>query len=109
MPNVNDFTFVLNCIEIWVKWRSDCGLGLTVDDTDNANDVSLQDGGSDREYNSEFIKRDETLWNEAAKLAIQLDSQKGIVINTSNTLPQIMCNVHLRRTDIHQFHISIIK
>eukprot|EP00956_Cyclotella_meneghiniana_P038505 scaffold155273_cov35-Cyclotella_meneghiniana.AAC.1 len=79
-------------LESWLKWRSDCGLQLTVDDTDDANDVSSQDGGGDREYSSEFIRQDKTLWNEAARLAIQLDSQKGTITNSSNTLPQIMCS-----------------
>ena len=72
-------------IENWLQWRSDCGLPLTVDTSNTS-----QNGG-DREYNHEFIRRDQTLWNEAARLAMELDSKQGTDTDSSVKLPQIMC------------------
>ncbi|KAL3790447.1 hypothetical protein ACHAWO_007137 [Cyclotella atomus] len=74
-------------IESWLQWRADCGLKLTADPT-------IIDASSDdcREYNQNFIRHDQEIWDEAAKLAIQLENNKGASVNPNDVkLPQILC------------------
>jgi len=72
-------------IESWLQWRADCGLKLTADI------VHFTKTSDNREYNSEFIRYDSEIWNEAAKLAIELES-KGEIVDNLIKLPQILCS-----------------
>ncbi|KAL7488710.1 hypothetical protein ACHAW6_014303 [Cyclotella cf. meneghiniana] len=73
-------------IESWLQWRSDCGLKLTVDQ-DDVDNPPVRSG----EYNQDFVKKDQEIWNHAGAMAMQIES-KGGFIDTSVKLPQILCS-----------------
>jgi hypothetical protein len=73
-------------IHSWLQWRSDCGLTLVTHQSTAATNSTVNEN---REYNQQFIHEDQEIWNEAAKLAVQLETK-----NASNSfvkLPQILC------------------
>jgi hypothetical protein len=57
-------------IESWLQWRADCGLKMTIQSI-RSYDVPYDC----REYNRDFIKQGPEIWNEAAKLAMELESK----------------------------------
>ena len=72
-------------LDEWLAWRLDNGLKLSIDDVE---EEAIP-------YGDEFIKADEKLWNETAKLAMEIFMSKSSgdkpCTDKSVQLPQIIC------------------
>lgn len=69
--------------EGYMQWRSDCKLDLEIDEREHVPHMN------EREFGSLFAEKDNELWNDAAKRAIEIDTN----MHGSNLrLPQIICS-----------------
>ena len=69
--------------EGYMQWRSDCCLPSEIDDREQVPEMN------EREFGSLFAEKDKELWNDAAKRAIEIDTN----MQGSNVqLPQIICS-----------------
>ncbi|KAK1744917.1 hypothetical protein QTG54_004208 [Skeletonema marinoi] len=82
-------------IEEWHAWRSENGLQLSIEEA--------ADGEKEKTipYGHDYMKADEKLWNETAKMAIDIMSKSARSKNVSETdvqLPQIICSYEMHQT-----------
>jgi len=84
-------------IEEWFAWRLENGLKISIDETCD------EDAGEETgPYIHDYMKNDEMLWNETARMAIDIVSKSSGSSNNgteSNVqLPQIICSYEMRQT-----------
>ena len=68
--------------EVYMQWRSDCNLP-EIDDREDVPEMN------EREFGSSFAETDKELWNDAAKRAIEIDTNTP---GSNLQLPQIICS-----------------
>jgi hypothetical protein len=84
-------------IEEWFAWRLENGLKISIDEAAGEGDTVEET----IPYGRDYMKKDEKLWNETAKLAIEIVSKSsGSNNGTENNvqLPQIICSYEMRQT-----------
>jgi hypothetical protein len=86
-------------IEGWFAWRLENGLTLTINEGVVNHDLEKET--ITIPYGHNFMKADEKLWDETAKMAIEIMSKSSVHTNgTENNvqLPQIICSYEMHRT-----------
>ena len=88
-------------IEEWFAWRLENGLTLSIDQAAAGHTIE-----ETIPYGHEYMTVDETLWNETAKMAVEIVSKSSGSNNGNVQLPQIICSYEMQQTSYSDDEVS---